>query len=158
MKTPSIFLKALLLVFVLQVFATNLWAQKYSGNPEDIELILKNIEQFSQYYMNGDYDKLANAYTQDGKILPPNTKIIEGRDAIRKRWVLPEGVEIPHHKITPKEIKIVGDYAYDLGYYEGKSRRPNGDEFPFKGKYVIVWKKVEGDWKIYLDMWNSVED
>ncbi len=24
-----------------------------------------------------------------------------------------------------------------------------------KGKYVVVWKKQNGNWKMYRDIWNS---
>ena len=60
------------------------------------------------------------------------------------------------HKITPKEIKVVGNEAYDYGYYEGTTLRANGSESNWKGKYVIIWKKVAGEWKIYLDIWNRI--
>lgn len=146
------------MIFCSQPFITELSAQNYSGDPKEISRILENIKSFSHYYMNEDYDRLANAYSSDGKILPPNTDMIEGREAIRKRWVLPDGVDIPYHKITPTEIKIIGEYAYDMGYYEGRSKRVNGEIQSFKGKYVIVWKKEDENWKIYLDIWNSVGD
>ena len=44
-----------------------------------------------------------------------------------------------------------------MGYYEGKTQRKDGSEISWKGKYVIVWKKEKGDWKIHLDAWNRVE-
>ncbi len=121
----------------------------------DKEIILKNVEAFSKTYMAGDAEKLSQFYSEDGKIFPNNTDIISGREAIKKRWTLPEGVSIKYHKVTPSEIKIIGDFAYDYGYYEGSSSSAKG-ESPFKGKYVIVWKKIKGDWKIYLDIWNNI--
>jgi len=149
--------KKVLISLSLFLIYAPVFAQTYSGNKEDINKILANIEEFSTHYMNENYDKLAAAYTLDGKILPPGTNIIEGREAIKKRWTLPEDVDIPHHEINPIEIKIVGNHAYDVGYYEGKSKRPDGSISDFKGKYVIVWKKTDGDWKIYLDIWNGIE-
>ncbi|MEO0584930.1 MAG: nuclear transport factor 2 family protein [Bacteroidota bacterium] len=68
---------------------------------------------------------------------------------------MPEGVAITYHKVTPEEIKIIGDEAYDYGYYEGKTKSAERGESSWGGKYVIIWRKVEGEWKIYLDIWNS---
>lgn len=132
-------------------------AQELNGKKKDIEAILANIAQFSEYYMNGEYRKLAECYTTDGKIMPAGPEIIEGLDAIEERWTLPEDVKILRHEIHPEEIRVIGDHAYDYGYYEGETLRPNGDKVSWRGKYVIVWRKVDGDWKIYLDIWNRVD-
>lgn len=132
------------------------YSQNYTGNEADIKMIQEKIEAFSQAYMALDYDALANCYTIDGKILPPSTDIIVGREAIKKRWTLPEGVKIPFHKISPVEIQVIGDIAHDIGYYEGRTLRKDGTEVSWEGKYLIVWKKVNEDWKIYADAWNSL--
>ncbi|QBA64813.1 YybH family protein [Muriicola soli] len=120
--------------------------------------LLKTMKEFSTAYMEGDYDRIANAYTADGKIFPNNTSIITGKDAIKKRWILPEGTRILHHELNPEEINILGDYAFDYGYYSGRSINLKGEETAFKGKYVVVWKKVNSEWKMYLDIWNRVAD
>ena len=120
------------------------------------EIIKQNSISFSKAYVEGDIDRLTNLYTEDGKIFPNNSDIISGREAIRKRWTLPEGVQILEHTVTPSEINIINNYAYDYGYYEGKSRGKDSKEESWKGKYVIVWKKIDNDWKIYLDIWNRL--
>lgn len=132
------------------------FSQNYEGKQKEIDKILKNIKQFSQHYVDGEIAKLARCYTTDGKLFPSNSDIIEGTEAIEKRWQLKEGTRILSHKATPLEIKVVKDTAYDFGYYEGVSVNAAGEEYPFKGKYVIVWKKVDKDWKIYLDIWNQL--
>lgn len=144
--------------FVIGFLSFSLSAQNYIGNEQDIKKILHNIKSFSTYVMNSDYDSIALAYTEDGKIFPNNVDIIEGREKIRQRWVLPEGVNTSLHQLSPVEITINGEYAYDYGRYNGITVRRDGSEAPFKGKYVIVWKKVANDWKIYLDIWNNIRD
>ena len=134
------------------------YGQEYVGSEKDIDTILNNIEAFSKAYINGDYDVLANAYTIDGMILPPGTNIIQGHEAIKKRWMLPDGVSVPHHKISPSKIEVVGDHAYDVGYYEGRTIRKDGSEVGWPGKYLIVWKKTDGEWKILIDAWNRVDN
>ncbi|MEO0472859.1 MAG: DUF4440 domain-containing protein, partial [Bacteroidota bacterium] len=134
------------------------FAQTYTGDEAEIEKILANVAQFSKYVMAGDQESIAAAYTADGKIFPNTIDIIEGTEGLAKYWTRSEGYETTFHKITPREIKIIGDEAYDYGYYEGKSKGPDGVEKSWRGKYVIVWKKVADDWKIYLDIWNSIRD
>jgi ketosteroid isomerase-like protein len=130
----------------------------FENNEIEKEKILANTKKFSQAYMNEDYDAIANAYTLDGKIFPNNTKIIEGREAIKKRWIITNGAKILHHQLDPEEIKFLGDYAYDYGYYNGKTQNKDKTISEWKGKYVVIWKKVGEDWKMYLDIWNRVNE
>lgn len=143
--------------FIFAILFTNLYAQEYSGNGADINSILENIKEFSKAYVNADYDKLSKYYSVDGKIFPAGADIIVGHEAIKKRWTLPKGVTIQSHKVSPKEIKIIDNYAYDYGYYKGASISKKGETNSFKGKYVIVWRKDGSEWKIYLDIWNRIE-
>jgi len=130
--------------------------QTFSGSPKQIDQILLKIGAFSQFIMDSDYDDIADAYTVDAKIFPNNRDIISGRENIQNYWVLPEGVHTSYHKIIPEEISVRGKEAYDYGYYEGRTKRKDGGEVSWKGKYVIIWKKIAGEWKIYLDIWNQI--
>lgn len=145
-----------LIAFLL--FSCALSSQNFEGNPEDIKKLLSRIEEFSISVMRSDYQTIGMAYTEDAKIFPNNADIIQGRAAIINYWTLPEGVRTKYHKITPKEIKVLGKEAYDYGYYEGITLRADGTEASWKGKYVIVWKKINGEWKIYLDIWNRIKE
>jgi ketosteroid isomerase-like protein len=31
----------------------------------------------------------------------------------------------------------------------------DGSESAWQGKNVMIWKKVDEEWKMYLDIWNS---
>lgn len=128
----------------------------YKGKVEDRQMIVDASKNFSLAYMRSDYEAMADAYTLNAKIFPNNSEIIEGREAIKQRWILPAGSKILHHELVPKEINILGDYAFDYGYYQGTTKTGKGDEVPWKGKYVVVWKKEDGNWKMYLDIWNRV--
>ncbi|MFP4847267.1 YybH family protein [Winogradskyella sp. PE311] len=124
-------------------------------NKSDFDIINKNIKAFSQAYINSDANALANMYTEDGKIFPNNRMIMSGKPNIKSYWIIPDGVKILHHKVTPSEIHIENNIAYDYGYYEGKTLTKDKKELSWQGKYIIVWKKINGDWKIYLDIWNN---
>lgn len=119
--------------------------------------IREKIREFSKLLMEGSRAELLNLYTKDGKIFPTDREILEGND-LANYWN-PEKTSTwrtSYHKITPVEIKILGNDAYDYGYYEETST--NGEESTnWKGKYVIIWRKEDGIWKIYLDIWNRIK-
>ncbi len=144
---------SLLIVLIISLFNPEM----VKAQESDQEQIRTLINNFSEYVMASDYDGIANSYTSDGKIMPNNSDIIEGTLAIKKYWTRPEGVSTPYHKVIPEEIKILNDHAYDYGRYEGRTKRKDGSEVSWKGKYVVVWKKVNGEWKIHLDIWNNIK-
>ncbi len=125
---------------------------------KDKELIMKANKAFSKAYMAGDYDALSNIYATDGKIFPGNAKIIQGKQEIIDRFKVPEGSKIIFHEIQPEELNILGNYAYDYGYYQGQTENKQGEVNSWKGKYVVVWKKTDDQWKMYLDIWNRVRE
>ena len=112
--------------------------------------------QFSQAYMEGDVDAMMALYTDDAVVFPGNAEYIQGQEAVRRYWTLPEGRRITHHKITPVAVDLSGNMASDFGHYEVSG--VNGDQAwgPSYGKYLIVWKRGDdGRWRMHLDMWNS---
>lgn len=149
MKSVRIFLT---LFFISQMCI----AQNYIGDKKEIDQILENAKNFSQYVRDSNYKMIGESYTEDAKIFPNNMKILEGKGPILSYWELPDGVRTVHHKLMPEEIKIMGNEAYDYGYYEGRTKRANGEESNWQGKYVVIWRKEEGNWKMYLDIWNGI--
>jgi ketosteroid isomerase-like protein len=148
-------MKSLTVILSLLICSTS-FSQKFIGKQKDIDQILKQSSAFSAAYMAGDYDSMVAIYTTDGKIMPNGTPIIEGHENIRARWVLPKGDQVAQHKSTPVEIRITGNTAYDFGYYEGETVKSSGERQTWKGKYVIIWRKENNTWRMYVDIWNRV--
>lgn len=151
------FKKPLILTITILFLTTHIFSQTYIGKKKEINKILKNVENFSKYVMAGNYQKIAAAYTADGKIFPTGRDVMEGTEALESYWKPSEGYKTLYHKVTPTEIRIIKKTAYDYGYYEGESINPKGEKSTWQGKYVIVWKKEGKEWKIYLDIWNRMD-
>jgi hypothetical protein len=54
--------------------------------------------------------------------------------------------------ITSTEAESLGDTAWDAGTYLIKSADGNVLD---KGKYVTIWKRENGQWKLHRDIFNS---
>jgi ketosteroid isomerase-like protein len=104
---------------------------------------------------DGDAAAMAELYTTDGVIFPERSEAITGRAAIRRYWTLPAGRRVTRHVITPVHIRVDGRHAYDHGTFEIAGVRDGKSWGPFRGKYVVVWRREPAGWRIHLDMWNS---
>ena len=105
---------------------------------------------------SGDAEGVGNLYTADGVFMMSNTEIITGPEAIGDTWAglmkLP-GVSITF-KTSQLDIAKAGDLASDRGTYD-LSFDGEGGRVRDVGKYVVVWRKVDGEWKIVADIFNS---
>jgi ketosteroid isomerase-like protein len=51
-----------------------------------------------------------------------------------------------------QELEQHGDTVIDVGLYTLKSA---DDAVLDQGKYIVVWKNEDGNWKIHRDIFNS---
>lgn len=141
------------LILTLFLMSFTLHGQTYNGKKKHIHQILDNIALFSELLIARKHDELVNLYTADAKLFPSNQPILSG-DALTDYWAPNPDSKITYHKVTPVEITVVKNIAYDYGRYEGTSLKADGTETNWQGKYVIVWHLIGKEWKIYLDCWN----
>jgi uncharacterized protein (TIGR02246 family) len=103
-----------------------------------------------------DLDSTVAHYADDAAFLAPNASVSTGKVAIRAAW---EGLlKSPGLSLTfgPTTIRVAraGDMAYEIGTYKIGMDAPGG-RAEDEGKYVYVWTRVGGDWKVAADIFNS---
>ncbi len=108
-------------------------------------------EQWESARANSDAEAIAKMYTEDAQVMPPNAPLVEGRSAIRAYYRnVFESTAAPA-KYDEREVIVFGDMTYRQGIYE--LAMPDGrTEY---GKFMQLWKNVDGDWKLHRAMWSS---
>jgi uncharacterized protein (TIGR02246 family) len=118
--------------------------------------IRAQVNRWLQLVKAKDAASIAEFYTEDGAVMPPNAPIGKGRAAIEKTWA--SMMQTPGFDLTfaPEQVVVSssGDMALDRGTYR-LTVSPQGDAQVDTGKYVVVWRKVGGDWKAAADIFNS---
>lgn len=144
-------------VFLLLMIGAMSFVSRLEGQTavSDSAAIHALARQFSQAYVRGDAAAMADLYTSDALIFPERSDAITGREAIRRYWTLPAGRRVTRHVITPAHIRVDGRHAYDHGTFEIAGMREGKSWGPFRGKYLVVWRREGDSWRIHLDMWNS---
>jgi uncharacterized protein (TIGR02246 family) len=105
------------------------------------------------FFNKGDFAGVASLYTEDATAFPPGSGMVKGRAAIGTMWKnMAEQVTDPH--VTTLDVKPLGaSAAREIGTFSLKTKGPAPQEVT--GKYVVVWEKVGGDWKLAIDIWND---
>lgn len=102
-------------------------------------------------YNNGDAAAIAAMMTEDAMVLPPGAEPVKGRDAIEDFWAAAIAIGLKGN-LDPLEASIDGDLGYKMGTYELLT--PEGDRVDH-GKWIEVWKNVDGEWLMHRDIYNS---
>jgi uncharacterized protein (TIGR02246 family) len=136
-------------VALLIAFLTALTAPTLAQKAEIDAVNAKWVEFFNK----GDFAGVASLYTEDATAFPPGSGMVKGRAAIGNMWKnMAETVTDP--QLTTLDVKPLGpSAAREIGTFILKTKGPTPQEVT--GKYVVVWEKVGGDWKLAADIWNE---
>ncbi len=115
--------------------------------------IEKANTQWIAAFNKGDFAAIGGLYTVDAVALPPDAGIVRGREAISNMWK-DFGSKVEQPKLMTLEVKRLSPKAArEIGTFQLKTKGQNPQEL--SGKYVGIWEKVNGTWRLSTDMWNS---
>jgi len=107
--------------------------------------------QFEAAARNGDLDGLASLYTVDAMALPPDGPIVKGRENIKQMWgSVAQQLGLKEVRLNTLTFEQEGNTGHEVG--EATLTISGGTAVV---KYVVVWKKADGQWRLHCDIWNS---
>ena len=140
----------MLLLFIFISGCEQKTNEKKLKSETDISTLEKEIElrlrEYESHLQNGDSIALGNMYTEDAEIIPSTM----GRNNITKVF----GSMI-RDSITGSSFKTTKLWGNDQLLVEdgtGTWSHANGTVVG-RGRYLLVWKKDDGKWKILRDTW-----
>ena len=113
-----------------------------------IRIIIDSLDKKgAEYFLKGDSMAMYRMYAKDADLGG-----ITGKE-ILKYW----GTQIRNSikndtrnmKFTISTLSTDGEFVTELGTYEIKDSKNN---LKATGKYLIVWKQEDGNWKLYRDI------
>jgi ketosteroid isomerase-like protein len=107
--------------------------------------------QLASAFNDKDAVKLASLYTETATLMPPNGRAVEGRVAIQA-WFQEALGGLGEVQIIPLKSSVLGEEGFQVGNFkilprDGSSARAF--------KYVLILNRVEAQWQIAYDIWNS---
>jgi uncharacterized protein (TIGR02246 family) len=120
------------------------------------EDIVATLTKFMEAFNSGNAVAVAELYTEDAAVLPPDGKRVDGRKGVEEFWhgAIKGGMK----NLTLKAIEVEerADLAYEVGAFTLDMPSEGGGPSTVGGKYVVIWKKGnDGSWRLHRDIWNS---
>lgn len=144
-------------IYLLGCFATMLvlstgkaLAQDQPTTGQD-QIVRSAIEEvyrnFTQNLKDGNSQAIAEHYTEDAKFYAPTGETATGREEIKQVMdgFIQDGVYVD---LEIQELEVFGNMAYEYGVATVRSTQ--GEELG-QNQYVVLWKKDQGNWKMYRD-------
>lgn len=114
--------------------------------------IVASNKVYGECFATGDSVKFVSCYTGDACINPPNMPRMCGTQAISGFFNGAAKMGIRNIKLTTEEVYGSDSTATEVGKYDLIGDKDASLE---KGKFIVVWKKDNGTWKMHRDEWNS---
>lgn len=108
-------------------------------------------KQYSAFFESKDSVGLANLYTQDAKFMMDGAPSITGRKNIQS--IMSELMNSSISRVDLKTVDVWGNK--NLLVEEGEVSLFEGDKEVDHGKYLVLWKKIDGKWHLFRDIFNS---
>lgn len=102
-------------------------------------------------------DEALGFYHADAVVLPSGAPAIRGREAVRamyQEYFASGMIKDFEASITHLEVAASGDIAYEYGVNRFTLNTPDGEMLDV-GKYLAIWKKVDGEWYAAVLAFNS---
>lgn len=126
--------------------------------PSSEDAVIRKLDaEWGRAASSYDLEAVVSMYAPDGSLVWPGSPAVHGTDAIRTAWQEMfqqfQGLQL---EFTPERIDFsqASDLAIDFGKvalsFEKSGTRQSED-----AKYVVVWKKVNGVWKVLYDCYNA---
>ena len=102
-------------------------------------------------------DAIADGYASDAVSMAPGMPAMHGHDAIKKGnedFLKMAGLSMTGSTESVK-FSDDGTMAYATGNYTTKYNDAKGKPVTEEGKYLEVWQRIDGRWKVIADAFNA---
>ncbi|GGD79870.1 hypothetical protein GCM10011514_49820 [Emticicia aquatilis] len=115
-------------------------------NADDLkQIIIKKYKRVRTTLKNGDPNYVLEMLANDAILFLPNGTEVVGKAALKPFYekVALTGIDI---ESTPTAVELLSETtAFEVGIFTSTTKTSKKNS----AKYINIWKKIDGDWKLY---------
>jgi ketosteroid isomerase-like protein len=148
--------RALILALVLLMSAGCVEKEKADSammNEQVQQSIRDQNEKFMETFVNGNMEAFSTVFIDEsGKMMPPDQSAVTGRDSIMQFMHGMRNNGVSRIVLQTRELYPYTHHAVEVGNYQVYMDDTTRAD---RGKYMVYWKRSDGKWRIYRNIWNS---
>ncbi len=111
--------------------------------------------QFEEALARGDAAGCAAVYSDDAKILPPDSPELTGKQAAQSLWQGIIDMGVKGVSLQTLELEEMGDQAVERGAATIDIQGEGGQTIQASAKFIVLWRRqADGSWKWHWDCFN----
>lgn len=111
--------------------------------------------QFEEAIARGDAAGCAAVYTDDAKILPPDSPELTGKQAAQGLWQSIIDMGVKGVSLQTLDLEEMGDRAVERGAATIDIQGESGQTVQASAKFIVLWRRqADGTWKWQWDCFN----
>jgi ketosteroid isomerase-like protein len=133
-------------------------SQLYAQSEAEMKTKFNDLNKiFSQMMLDNDLEGMLSYYSENPISMPSYQPALRGLDAMRESHKQQHemGMKITAFELIATDVIVEGNIAVEIGTYTISMDMAEMDTWDDHGKYMNVWEKQGGDWKLRADMWNT---
>jgi len=123
-----------------------------------VEQFRKSVLAAEEAFQSGNVDRIIGYYADDAISNPPGFPVSKGKTAIKADLQTYFDTYAMKRDFKLISVDVAGDYATRYGEWsQTLTPKAGGDPITETGRCVLGWKKVNGEWKVAWEIWNTYE-
>ena len=131
-----------------------------AGREADLAAIETLHEVDMEASKEQDFETLESLLTKDIVMMAPGADFVRGLDAVRdqRRDLATEdpGIEILSYTFDFREVKVLGEYAFEWGTLSGRTKQADGVVRDERYKLLRILRRGPDGWKVHRAIWNTL--
>ncbi|RDD38460.1 hypothetical protein TrispH2_009940 [Trichoplax sp. H2] len=120
--------------------------------------IEESNKKIMEAYKSGSISDVIDMYTEDCRVMPASGHILVGRDVLAAAYADALDSGLNAIEITLDELGCVCNTNHDTVFERGRYKVFCSDsEMEDFGRYVVIWKKSAGIYKIYMNIFTKCD-
>jgi ketosteroid isomerase-like protein len=121
-------------------------------------------ERFAEAFKAGDFATLGCMFANDAIFCPPNANMITGKGNIQSFWERSKTIQTLRFDsqrvkmLGPDAMRVVGTMTTQVAFRmpQGVAEYAEQQSRELNLKYIFVWQRVDGEWKVESAIWNRI--